>query len=122
MFASLDLSRLNKYLTISKILEIPKDKISSYSLYVRKQDKANIARIIRRQLKRHPELKEEELINAYKDKSKTCNLPYIDFMSLSSKHSFKLFIERKENINFSNNSNGKFTTYGLGISTAVPEF
>ena len=53
---------------------------------------------------------------------KILDLPYIDFMSISSKHSFKLFIERKPFSVGSQAGDGKFTTYGLAISTPVPEF
>ncbi len=40
--------------------------------------------------------------------------------SLSNKHMFRLFIEKKQ-LN-SNSGNGKFTIYGLGIETPVPVF
>ncbi len=49
--ASLDLSRIEKYLVVTTVKEISFEKITGYSMFLRKQDKVNAARLARRQVK-----------------------------------------------------------------------
>ena len=112
------LDRLTDYVHISSIREVPKEKITGYSTYSRKQVKTNAER-----LARHDEKKGrysyENAVEHYRQFITTTDLPYIQMKSLTSDQSFKLFIKKQA---ADKSESQVFSTYGLNSVSTVPEF
>lgn len=116
------LERLEDYVHISSIREVPSD-IKSYAIYKRKQVKTNAQRLARHRVKRG-DIGFDEALARYSNVVTTTDLPYIEMQSLStsdeqSKKRFKLFIEK---LPAEQSEIQVFSTYGLSSVASVPEF
>jgi CRISPR-associated endonuclease Csy4 len=115
------LSRLEGYLFVGKIKEVP--STTEFVSFRRKQFKTNAERLARRQAKRKGISYEEALKNYEnfdeEEKKKKNRLPYINVKSLSSDREMKIFIEKSK---AKEESQGLFSTYGLSSETTVPWF
>jgi len=116
------LERLEDYVHISSIREVPSD-IKSYAIYKRKQVKTNAQRLARHRVKRG-DIGFDEALARYSNVVTTTDLPYIEMQSLStsdeqSKKRFKLFIEK---LPAEQSEIQVFSTYGLSSVSSVPEF
>lgn len=116
------LERLEDYVHISSIREVPSD-IKSYAIYKRKQVKTNAQRLARHRVKRG-DIGFDEALARYSNVVTTTDLPYIEMQSLStsdeqSKKRFKLFIEK---LPAEQSEIQVFSTYGLSPVASVPEF
>lgn len=112
------LNRLQDYLQLSDIQEVPQNMVKEYAIFSRKQIKSNPERLARRRAKKDPSISFQEALKRYQ-KSDSTNLPYIQVNSLSSSNSFRLFVERK--ISETENQ-GYFSCYGLSNNATVPIF
>ena len=112
------LNRLQDYLQLSDIQEVPQNMVKEYAVFSRKQIKSNPERLARRRAKKDPSISFQEALKRYQ-KSDSTNLPYIQVNSLSSSNSFRLFVERK--ISETENQ-GYFSCYGLSNNATVPIF
>lgn len=112
------LNRLQDYLQLSDIQEVPQNMVKEYAVFSRKQIKSNPERLARRRAKKDLSISFEEALKRYQ-KSDSTNLPYIQVNSLSSSNSFRLFVERK--ISETENQ-GYFSCYGLSNNATVPIF
>ena len=115
------LRHLLDYIHIHSIVNIKQTENMQFAIFKRKQPKPPMERLIRRQLKRHPnsadEIKEKyQLISAEKIK-----LPYINMISHSNNQRFCLYVQ-KQNVNLQKNTTWQFSTYGLSPVTPVPDF
>ena len=113
------LVRLADYLHISSTHFVPKEKITAYVTFRRKQIKTNTERLARRYLKRHANISFDEAVKLYQNSITLINLPYIQMKSLTNNQEYKLFIEKyiAENTN-----EYEYNTYGLSSKSTVPEF
>jgi len=112
------LNRLQDYLQLSDIQEVPQNMVKEYAVFSRKQIKSNPERLARRRAKKDSSISFQEALKRYQ-KSDSTNLPYIQVNSLSSSNSFRLFVERK--ISETENQ-GYFNCYGLSNNATVPIF
>jgi len=115
------LSRLEGYLFVGKIKEVP--PTTEFVSFRRKQFKTNAERLARRQAKRKG-ISYEEALKNYENfdeekKKKKNRLPYINVKSLSSDREMKIFIEKSK---AKEESQGLFSTYGLSSESTVPWF
>lgn len=115
------LSRLSDYVHVMKEpRKIPSRLVKSYAIFSRKEVKSGAERLARRRVKRDPSMTYEEALRRASMVVRECNLPYVNIRSLTSNHSFKLFIEKTE----LDQAEGplEFTSYGLSKGSAVPIF
>lgn len=112
------LERLNDYVHISSIKEVPEHKITGYAIFSRKQVKTNAERLARHRIRRG-DIDFVEAKNRYQNVVTTTSLPFIQLKSLTNEQGFKLFIEKKVSEKTVEN---KFSTYGLSRISTVPEF
>ncbi len=112
------LERLNDYVHISSIKEVPVHKITGYAIFSRKQVKTNADRLARHRVKRG-DISYEEAKSRYQNVITTTDLPFIQLKSLTSTQPFKLFIEKRVSEKLTED---KFSTYGLSARSSVPEF
>jgi CRISPR-associated endonuclease Csy4 len=112
------LSRLNDYLHITAIREIP-EKIESYVFFNRIQPKNNNARLARRMVKRKGISYEKALLHYQSREESMSRLPFIKMESQSTNNKFQLFIEKSES---DKKVTGSFNSYGLSKATTVPWF
>ena len=115
------LAQLSDYVHIRKEpRKIPERLVKSYAIFSRKEVKSNPERLARRRVKRDPTMTYEEALRRASLVVKDCHLPYVNIKSLTSKHDFKLFIEKKD----LDQPQGalEFTSYGLSKGAAVPIF
>ena len=112
------LSRLNDYLHITAICDIP-EKIESHVFFNRIQPKNNNARLARRMVKRKGISYEEALLHYQSREESMSKLPFINMKSQSTNNKFRLFIEKSES---DKKVTGSFNSYGLSKTTTVPWF
>lgn len=113
------LDKLTDYVHITSIRPVP-EKVTEYVVYQRIQPKTGIDRLVKRYLKRHPELTEEQVISHYKDfANEQLTLPFIQLQSLSSGHPFRVWIGQKT---VAESCEGKFSCYGLSNHATLPNF
>ncbi|MDR5611705.1 MAG: type I-F CRISPR-associated endoribonuclease Cas6/Csy4 [Arsenophonus sp.] len=117
------LARLIDYVHSTTIRPVPKNKVTGYSMYYRKQVKSNAERLARHRAKRG-DIDFNEDLKRYQNVVTTTDLPYIQLESLSlsnnnNKHRFKLFIAKNDAAPADNQI---FSTYGLSSVSSVPEF
>jgi len=112
------LSRLNDYLYITAIRDIP-EKIEGHVFFSRMQPKNNNARLARRMVKRKG-ISYEEALSHFQSREKSMSkLPFINMKSQSTNNKFQLFIEKSES---DKKVAGSFNSYGLSKITTVPWF
>lgn len=93
--------------------------LEGFAAFARHQPKASTERLIRRAMKRHG-IDEVEARKRYAGyRMDPCRLPWIDMRSESSKHRFRLFVER---IDMAESSEWRFSTYGLSRRVGLPIF
>lgn len=112
------LERLNDYVHISSIREVPIHKITGYAIFSRKQVKTNANRLARHRVKRG-DIDFDEAVRRYQNVITLSDLPFVQFKSLSNQHTFRLFIQ-KENKDCA--EIGSFSSYGLSTDATIPEF
>ena len=122
---------LKDYVDVTSIRLVP-PKLKGYAVYTRVQVKGSEERLLRRYIRKKlgegvtlSEADKKSRSEFYKKKLKTSKLPYIHLSSMSTskgvdKNYFRLFIEKQEREVPSKSS--KFSTYGLSVSSTVPEF
>lgn len=102
------------YITITEVKAVPA-QIKGFVKFSRVQPLTNA--MIRRLLKRHPDVTKKELNNFKSKKEK--DLPYVITRSLSNKNRFSLFIKKES---CTDKVSGCFNGYGLSCGGAVPVF
>lgn len=117
------LERLEDYVHIKSISEVPIKVITGYAIYKRKQVKTNAQRLARHRVKRG-DIGFDEALARYSNVVTTTALPYIEMKSLSNstaedERRFKLFIEKQS---AEKSETQVFSTYGLSSVSSVPEF
>lgn len=119
------LNRFLDYVHISSIREVPKS-IKSYATYSRKQLKGEkrLEERFNQKVEYYSKLHNVSLEEAQKRYEKRSpepiSLPFIQLESLTTKQSFKLFIERR--LFDEPTAKNVFSTYGLSTESTVPEF
>lgn len=119
------LNRLLDYVHISSIREVPKS-IKSYATYSRKQFKGEkrLEERFNQKVEHCSKLHHISLEEAQKRYEKRSpdpiSLPFIQLESLTTKQSFRLFIERR--LFDEPTAKNVFSTYGLSTESTVPEF
>jgi CRISPR-associated endonuclease Csy4 len=112
------LSRLNDYVHCTGIRNVP-EKLKGYATYQREQPKTNKERLARRFASRH-HVDYDTALQRYIDMEyKLISIPFIRLKSLSNGKMFCLWIRKKT---AAESSGETFSSYGLSISTTVPEF
>ena len=120
------LNKLEGYIYIGKIKEVPND-IKMYASFSRKQFKSNaeIRRLAKRYAKRNAVSEEEALENfklteeKYTKLKEKNGLPFINIKSLSTGNNVKIFISKEE---VKKEELGRFNTFGLSKTATVPIF
>ncbi|TWU62088.1 CRISPR-associated endonuclease Cas6/Csy4 [Crateriforma conspicua] len=94
-------------------------RVERCATFARHQPKASPERLIRRAMKRH-RIDEAEARRRYSEYSMDrCRLPWVDMRSESSRHHFRLFIDRVE---APPTTEWGFSTYGLSRTVSLPIF
>ena len=131
------LARLSDYVHCTSIRPVP-EKVSGYATYRREQPKTNKERLARRYARRH-KLDYDTALNSiinltppspddgdYKKQFRYCDMPqkniptpFIRLKSLSSEHTFCLWIKKTV---VAEPAGAMFSSYGLSATSTVPEF
>ncbi|SJM90746.1 type I-F CRISPR-associated endoribonuclease Cas6/Csy4 [Crenothrix polyspora] len=112
------LFRLSDYVHCTRIRPVP-EKILGYVIYQREQPKASKERLARRYAKYH-KVDYDTALQRYNEKPyKTITSPFIHLKSLSSEHTFCLWIKKQV---ATENTQGTFSSYGLSATSTVPDF
>jgi CRISPR-associated endonuclease Csy4 len=110
---------LEDYVHITSIRPIP-EKVDGYVIYQRIQPKTGKDRLIKRYLKRHQDVTQEQALANYENFSdEQLTLPFVQLQSLSSGHPFRIWIQQQIVAEY---KEGKFSCYGLSASTTIPNF
>lgn len=114
------LQRLNDYVHITGIREVPEKK-AGYAVYRRVHQDNSAEHKAARFLKRHKEelIEYEQAVKMFSLKKSVCYLPYIKQKSLTNSNTFRLYIAKsycEEDVY------DGFGTYGLSNTSTVPEF
>jgi CRISPR-associated endonuclease Csy4 len=112
------LARLADYVHVTSIRPVP-EKVSIYAIYQRQQVKTNPERLARRYARRHGVMLEQAMQHYQTMAAVRVATPFIRLQSLSSEHTFCLWIKKTE---VPHSVTGVFSTYGLSAQTTVPEF
>jgi len=114
------LQRLNDYVHITSIREVPEKK-TGYAIYRRVHDENSPEQKARRFIKRNKDglIEYEQAVKMFSLNRSECHLPYIKLKSLTNNNNFRIFISKTycEKAVY----NG-FGTYGLSNTSTVPEF
>lgn len=115
------LNRLEDYVHIKTISEVPKD-VTVYESFNRRRKSGSPDKHIRRRMKRHNESFEQAAVffKDYKMSEVDKALPFIRIKSLESQNDFCMSITRKEAA--PSKDPVKFNTYGLSKEGALPKF
>lgn len=113
------LEHMSDYAHLTSIREIDFQSMGAGS-YFRFQPRASKARMVRRQLRRHPDDADgiAERLDGVSDLA--CDLPYLNVGSHSSDHRYRLFIGYQPSSE--KPSEWNFSTYGLSRTSTVPVF
>jgi CRISPR-associated endonuclease Csy4 len=112
------LARLSDYVHCTGMRPVP-EKLKGYATYQREQPKTNKKRLARRYANRH-NVGYDAALQRYSDMAyKSITTPFIRLNSLSSEHTFCLWIKKTMVIEFSGTT---YSSYGLSATTTVPEF
>jgi CRISPR-associated endonuclease Csy4 len=113
------LDKLTDYVHITSIRSVP-EKVTNYVACQRIQPKTGKDRLVKRFIKRHQDMTQEQALVHYEvfvDEQLT--LPFIQLQSLSSGHQFRIWIQQRI---VAVAREGKFSCYGLSADTALPHF
>lgn len=112
------LSKLTDFVHYTGIRSVPTN-VDGYAVYQKLSKKTNLARQARRHAKRKG-ISFDQALKKYSDfEPFRSALPFIQFISLSNRQSFRLFIKK---IHETELKSGGFNTYGLSSTATVPEF
>ncbi len=112
------LNRLSDYVYVGLVAEVPK-QITNHACFRHVKMKGNKEKLARRRAKRSGKTFEQVVLD-YKDfKEQHIDLPFINMVSATNGHRFKLFIEKQEK---REPCKGSYSCYGLSSSTTVPLF
>ncbi len=112
------LSRLRDYSKCGGIDPVLK-KVMGHACFGQTKPKGSKEKLARRRAKRKGETFEQALAQYGSYGEKRCRLPYINTVSQSNGHPFRLFIEKLEK---EHPKAGLFSCYGLSRNTTVPLF
>lgn len=112
------IDKLRNYIKIGTITDVPPE--TQYRTFRRARSKSSLERCYRRSVRNGKITKEEAQARILQNKTSMLDLPYIKTQSLSTKQSFKLFVECGQITN--KPSDGKFSCYGLSGIKTVPWF
>ena len=112
------LSRLSDYIHLGGVKHVPQ-RIEGHACFKQLKPKGNKEKLARRRAKRKAETLEQALTHFENFKEQRSTLPYINMISQTNGHRFRLFIEKlpKEQPR-----EGFFSCYGLSGATTVPMF
>lgn len=115
------LSRLDDYVHIKNIADVP-NEVLGYESFNRRRKSGSPDKHIKRRMKRHDETVEQAtaFFKGYSMAKEDKALPFIRMKSLHSDNEFCMSITRKETVPSSNSV--KFNTYGLSAKGALPKF
>tara|TARA_R110002124_G_scaffold143446_2_gene308190 strand:+ start:111 stop:710 length:600 start_codon:yes stop_codon:yes gene_type:complete len=115
------LNRLDDYVHIKNITEVPAN-IGSFESFSRRQKSGSPDKHIRRRMKRHNETLEQasKHFSDYKMADEDKALPFIKMKSLTSNDEFNMSIARKVTEQSSNPV--MFNTYGFNRKAPLPKF
>lgn len=112
------LSHLKDYLQCGGIESVP-EAVTGHACFGQVKPKGSKEKLARRRAKRKGETFEQALAQYGSYGEKRSRLPFINMVSQSNGHSFRLFIEKKEQ---ERPKTGLFSCYGLSRNTTVPLF
>ncbi len=112
------LSRLKDYLQCGKISSVP-EVVVSHANFRQVKPKGSKEKLARRWAKRKRESFEKALAHYDNYNERRCRLPYINMISQSNGHHFRMFIKKQE---MELPREGLFSCYGLSNTTTVPLF
>ncbi len=111
------LNYFSDYIHCTSIREVPEKY--GHAIYWRQQPKSSVLRMARRKAKREKISHKEALERLKNFNEQRIRAPYINVVSHSSKHYFRLFIVKKV---VESSMIGNFNCYGLSSKSTVPEF
>jgi len=114
------LSRLDDYVHITSIRDVPMKNIAGYAHFKRLQPKSNNARLAKRHAKRNAISEAEAMVYFEGRKEVYSRAPFIRIHSHSSDKRYRLLIARSdaESLEIS----AGFSSYGLSAQSTVPIF
>jgi CRISPR-associated endonuclease Csy4 len=112
------LTPFKDYVHIRSIKPVP-ENISGYACFKNIKPKSNKEKLARRRAKRKGESFREALAHYDDFLEQRSKLPYINMISQTNGHRFRLFIEKQE---MREPQAGLFSCYGLSNRTTVPLF
>jgi len=112
------LAPLKDYVHIRSIRPVP-ERVSGYACFKNVKPKSNKEKLARRRAKRKGESFQVALAHYDDFEEQQSKLPYINMISQTNKHHFRLFIEKQE---MKEPQAGRFSCYGLSNQTTVPIF
>jgi CRISPR-associated endonuclease Csy4 len=105
-------------LQCGKISPVP-EAVASYASFRQVKPKGSKGKLTRRWAKRHGKELAEALSQYGGYEQKSSRLPYINMISQSNGHHFRMFIKKQE---MKSPQTGLFSCYGLSNTTTVPLF
>lgn len=112
------ISRLKDYLQCGEISPVP-EAVVSHANFRQVKPKGSKEKLARRWVKRKGESFEKALAHYDNYNEQRCRLPYINMISQSNVHHFRMFIKKQE---VELPQAGLFSCYGLSNKTTVPLF
>lgn len=112
------LNRLMDYVHIQPIKPVPKT-INGYACFKHIKLKGNKEKLARRRAKRMGETLQQALVHFENYQNQHNKLPYINMISQTNGHRFRLIIEKQA---MKNHQEGIFSCYGLSGTATVPLF
>lgn len=112
------LARLSDYLHLTRIRPVP-EKVTEHVCFKHVKLKGGKEKLARRRAKRKGETLAQALVYFENYKQQASRLPYINMISQTNGHSFRLFIEKQM---METPRNGLFSCFGLSHQTTVPMF
>ncbi|SBS35723.1 CRISPR-associated endonuclease Cas6/Csy4 [Marinomonas spartinae] len=115
------LNRLEDYVHIKSITDVP-NEVLGYESFNRRRKSGSPDKHIKRRMQRHNETREQaqKYFESYQMLKEDKELPFIRMKSLHSDNAFRMSIVRKEAT--SSNSSVMFNTYGLSADGVLPKF
>lgn len=112
------LNRLRDYVHVKGIEPVP-GKVDGHTCFKHLKLKGNKQKLARRRAKRKSETFEQALAYFDNFKEQSSRLPYINMISQTNGHRFRLFVEK---LTKEQPRKGFFSCYGLSGTTTVPMF
>lgn len=112
------LNRLMDYVHIQPIKPVP-DTINGYACFKHVKLKGNKEKLARRRAKRIGETLQQALAHFENYQDERSNLPYINMVSQTNGHRFRLIIDKQD---MEEHKEGMFSCYGLSNMATIPLF